>query len=164
VTPDGLDDPAGGGGAPGDDLVARQVDLLSEPAVDDREDRTDDGHGGDVRVARTDTPALCPQQSRDDRRKVLDGTCAVRRDRAAGALRSREEPGDWAQLYALAVVFGLLSTAIWGLLDTNPLGILSLPDRRADAIFHVGTAAIYVVALMADGLAEALRRPAVRSG
>jgi hypothetical protein len=66
---------------------------------------------------------------------------------------------DWAQLYAFAVVFGLLSTAIWGLLDTNPLGILSLPDQRADAIFHVGAASIYVLAAMADGIVSTLRVP-----
>ncbi len=71
---------------------------------------------------------------------------------------------DWARLYALAVVFGLLSTAIWGLLDTNPLGFLSLPDQRADAIFHVAAAAVYVVALMAESVAATLRPSAARSG
>ncbi|MEA2348421.1 MAG: hypothetical protein QOG62_2208 [Thermoleophilaceae bacterium] len=64
---------------------------------------------------------------------------------------------DWAQLYALAIVFGLMSTAIWGLLETNPLGVLSLPDQRADAIFHVGVAGVYVLALALQGLRDTPR-------
>jgi hypothetical protein len=63
---------------------------------------------------------------------------------------------DWARVYALAIATGLLVTAIWGLLDTNPLGVLSFPDAISDAIFHIGIAAIFVLALFADSL----RRPA----
>jgi hypothetical protein len=65
---------------------------------------------------------------------------------------------DWAQLYALAIIFGLLSTAIWGLLDDNPLGVLSLPDQDADAIFHVTIASLYVLVLAAQAVAETRRR------
>jgi hypothetical protein len=61
-----------------------------------------------------------------------------------------------ARVYALAVVLALLVTAGWGLVDTNPLGILSFPDQRADAIFHVCVAAIFVVPLLADAIGTAL--------
>jgi hypothetical protein len=57
-----------------------------------------------------------------------------------------------ARVYALAVVFGLLLAAGWGLLAENPLGILWLPDQRADAIFHVSVAAVFVIALLADAI------------
>lgn len=60
-----------------------------------------------------------------------------------------------ARVYAQAVVFALLVTTVWGLLDENPLGVLSFPDQRADAIFHVGVAAVFVLTLLADTIANA---------
>ena len=63
-----------------------------------------------------------------------------------------------ARIYALAVVLALLVTAGWGLVDPNPLGILSLPDQRADAIFHVCIAAVFVVVLLADAIGASARR------
>ena len=65
---------------------------------------------------------------------------------------------DLARIYASAVVVSLLITAVWGLLDENPLGVLSLPDQRADAIFHIGVAAVFAVALLADTIGSSLRR------
>lgn len=65
-----------------------------------------------------------------------------------------------ARVYALAVVLGLLITAGWGLLDENPLGVLSFPDQRADAIFHVTVASIFVLPLLADAVGAALRQRA----
>jgi hypothetical protein len=65
-----------------------------------------------------------------------------------------------ARVYALAVVLGLLITAGWGLLDENPLGILSLPDQQADAIFHVTVASIFVLPLLADAVGAAMRHGA----
>ena len=64
---------------------------------------------------------------------------------------------DLTRIYYLAVVLALLTTAIWGLLDPNPLGILSLPDQRADAIFHVGVAASFVVPLLIESIRTAGR-------
>ena len=63
-----------------------------------------------------------------------------------------------ARIYALAVVLALLVTTGWGLLDPNPLGILSLPDQQADAIFHVCVAAVFVVVLLADAIGTSARR------
>ena len=63
----------------------------------------------------------------------------------------------WA--YSLAVVLALLVTAIWGLVDQNPLGILSFPDQRADAIFHVGVAALFVVPMLIEAIRSAVSRP-----
>lgn len=60
-----------------------------------------------------------------------------------------------ARVYALAVVLALVLTAGWGLLDPNPLGILSLPDQQADAIFHVTVAAIFLIPLLADAIGAA---------
>jgi hypothetical protein len=68
---------------------------------------------------------------------------------------------DLARIYASAVVVSLLVTAGWGLLDANPLGVLSLPDQRADAIFHIGVAAIFAVALLADTVGSTMRRSEV---
>jgi hypothetical protein len=68
---------------------------------------------------------------------------------------------DLARIFALAVVVALLITAVWGLLDENPLGVLSLPDQRADAIFHIGVAAVFAVALLADTVGSSLRRSEV---
>ena len=59
---------------------------------------------------------------------------------------------DLTRIYYLAVVLALLATAVWGLLDENPLAVLSLPDQRADAIFHVGVAAIFVVPLLIEAI------------
>lgn len=64
---------------------------------------------------------------------------------------------DLARIYALAVVLALVVTAGWGLLDENPLGILSLPDQQADAIFHVTVAAIFLVPLLADAVGSSLK-------
>jgi hypothetical protein len=66
-----------------------------------------------------------------------------------------------ARIYAVAVVIALLVTAAWGLLDENPLGILSLPDQRADAIFHIGVAAVFALLVLADAVGTATKRPAV---
>ena len=68
---------------------------------------------------------------------------------------------DLARIYALAVVVALLITAVWGLLDENPLGVLSVPDQRADAIFHIGVAAVFAVAVLADTVGTSLRRSEV---
>lgn len=65
---------------------------------------------------------------------------------------------DLARVYALTVVVALLITATWGLLDENPLGVLSLPDQRADAIFHIGVAAVFAGVLLADTIGSSLRR------
>ena len=65
-----------------------------------------------------------------------------------------------ARVYALAVVLALLVTAGWGLLDENPLGVLSLPDQRADAIFHVTVASIFMLPLLADAIGAATRQEA----
>jgi len=62
-----------------------------------------------------------------------------------------------ARVYALAVVLGLLVTAGWGLLDENPLVILSFPDQWADAIFHVSVASLFVLPLLADAIGTATR-------
>src|SRR5690242_128745 len=66
-----------------------------------------------------------------------------------------------ARVYALAIVVALLITAAWGLLDENPLGILSFPDQRADAIFHIGVAALFAVVVLADTIGTSVKRPAV---
>ena len=63
-----------------------------------------------------------------------------------------------ARIFALAVVLALLITAIWGLLDENPLAILSFPDQRADAVFHVGVAALFVIPLLAEAVSGAVSR------
>lgn len=65
-----------------------------------------------------------------------------------------------ARVYALAVVLGLVVTAAWGLLDENPLVILSLPDQRADAIFHCVVAAAFALLLLADAIGTALSQQA----
>jgi hypothetical protein len=65
--------------------------------------------------------------------------------------------GGLARVYALAVVLGLLITAGWGLLDENPLVILSFPDQWADAIFHVSVASLFVLPLLADAVGTAMR-------
>ena len=62
---------------------------------------------------------------------------------------------DLARVYSLAVVLALLVTTGWGLLDQNPLGILSFPDQRADAIFHVGAAAVFAVPMLIDAIRTA---------
>lgn len=67
---------------------------------------------------------------------------------------------ELARVYALTVVLALVITAGWGLLDENPLGILSLPDQRADAIFHVTVAAIFLIPLLADAIRTAVRHGA----
>jgi len=64
---------------------------------------------------------------------------------------------DLTRIYSLAVVLALLVTAVWGLLDQNPLGILSFPDQRADAIFHVGVAAVFVVPLLIETIQASLK-------
>jgi hypothetical protein len=61
------------------------------------------------------------------------------------------------RVYTLALVLALLLTAAWGLLDQNPLAILSFPDQRADAIFHVGVAALLVVPVFVDAIRAAVR-------
>jgi hypothetical protein len=61
-----------------------------------------------------------------------------------------------ARVYALAVVLALVVTAGWGLLDQNPLVVLSLPDQQADAIFHCTVAAVFVLALLADAISTAV--------
>ncbi len=66
---------------------------------------------------------------------------------------------DLARAYSLAVVLALLATAIWGLVDQNPLGVLSFPDQRADAIFHVGVAALFVVPMLIEAIRKAVSRP-----
>lgn len=68
---------------------------------------------------------------------------------------------DLARIYAVAIVLALLITATWGLLDENPLGILSLPDQRADAIFHIGVAAVFAVLILADTISSSLQRSEV---
>jgi hypothetical protein len=68
-----------------------------------------------------------------------------------------------ARVYTLGIVLSLVVTAAWGLLDTNPLVVLSLPDQRADAIFHCVVAAVFVLPLLADAVGTAVRRPAVVS-
>ena len=50
-------------------------------------------------------------------------------------------------------------TAVWGLVDQNPLGILSFPDQRADAIFHVGAASVFVIAMLVDAIRETVSTP-----
>jgi len=64
---------------------------------------------------------------------------------------------DLTRVFSLAVVLALLVTAAWGLLDQNPLGILSFPDQRADAIFHVGVAAVFVFPLLIETIRTSLR-------
>ena len=49
--------------------------------------------------------------------------------------------------------------AVWGLLDQNPLAILSFPDQRADAIFHVGVAALFAVPMLVDAIRGAIKPP-----
>ena len=66
---------------------------------------------------------------------------------------------DLAWAYSLAVVLALLVTAIWGLVDQHPLGILSFPDQRADAIFHVGVAALFVAPMLVEAIRKAVSRP-----
>jgi hypothetical protein len=63
---------------------------------------------------------------------------------------------DLARIYALAVVLALVVTAGWGLVDENPLGILSLPDQRADAIFHVAVAAVFLLPLLVDAIGSSI--------
>jgi hypothetical protein len=69
-----------------------------------------------------------------------------------------------ARVYALAVVLGLVLTAACGLLDENPLVILSLPDQRADAIFHCVVASVFALLLLADAIGTALRQQASEPG
>ena len=66
---------------------------------------------------------------------------------------------DLARVYSLAVVLALLVTAAWGLLDQNPLAILSFPDQSADGIFHVSVAALFVVPMLIDAIRGAVSRP-----
>lgn len=68
-----------------------------------------------------------------------------------------------ARVYALAVVLALVVTAGWGLLDQHPLGILSLPDQQADALFHCFVAAIFLIPLLAEATGNAVNRPAIES-
>jgi len=63
------------------------------------------------------------------------------------------------RVYALALVLALLATAAWGLLDQNPLAILSFPDQRADAIFHIGVAALLVLPVFVDAIRGAVSSP-----
>ena len=65
---------------------------------------------------------------------------------------------DLTRIYAGAVVVMLLITAAWGLLDESPLGVLSFPDQRADAIFHIGVAAVFAVLILADAIGASLQR------
>jgi hypothetical protein len=76
---------------------------------------------------------------------------------APGLFAWRRAALAWA--YSLAVVLALLVTAIWGLVDQNPLGNLSFPDQRADAIFHVGVAALFVVPMLIEAIRSAVSRP-----
>jgi hypothetical protein len=64
-----------------------------------------------------------------------------------------------ARVYALAVVLALVVTAAWGLLDQNPLVVLSLPDQQADAIFHCTVAAVFALALLTDAIGAAMGQP-----
>lgn len=61
-----------------------------------------------------------------------------------------------AHVYALAVVLTLIATAAWGLLDQNPLVVLSLPDQTSDAIFHCAVAAIFVLPLLIESISNAV--------
>jgi hypothetical protein len=63
------------------------------------------------------------------------------------------------RVYALALVLALLVTAAWGLLDQNPLAILSFPDQRADAIFHIGVAGLLVLPVFVDAIRGAVSSP-----
>ncbi|HUP99464.1 MAG TPA: DUF4383 domain-containing protein [Aeromicrobium sp.] len=63
---------------------------------------------------------------------------------------------DLSRIFALAVVFSLLVTAAWGLLQENPLVVLSLPDQRADAIFHITVAAVFLIPVLADAIGSML--------
>lgn len=64
-----------------------------------------------------------------------------------------------AHVYAVAVVLALVVTAAWGLLDQNPLFVLSLPDQTADAIFHCTVAAIFLLPLLAEAFGNAVANP-----
>jgi len=67
---------------------------------------------------------------------------------------------DLARIYAQAIVLALLVTAAWGLLDANPLVVLSLPDQRGDAIFHISVASVFALLLLADTIGREIKRPA----
>ena len=67
---------------------------------------------------------------------------------------------DLTRVYSLAVILALFVTTGWGLLDQNPLGILSFPDQRADAIFHVSAGVLFAVPLLIDAIRTATTSPA----
>lgn len=56
---------------------------------------------------------------------------------------------DWALPYALAATTGLLGTGLWALVDTTPGGLLYFPNNDADAMFHIGSAAIFAIVVAA---------------
>ena len=54
----------------------------------------------------------------------------------------------------------LIVTAAWGLLDQNPLVVLSLPDQTSDAIFHCAVAAVFVLPLLIESIGDAVSNSA----
>jgi hypothetical protein len=57
---------------------------------------------------------------------------------------------QFARIWVWWTAFLLVVTAVWGLLDTRPLGVLFLPDSRTDAMFHVGSALAFLALLPLD--------------
>lgn len=59
----------------------------------------------------------------------------------------------WPQFtrrYVYLVAISLDVTAVWALLDEHPLGLLFLPDGVADAVFHILSAAAFLLLLLLD--------------
>jgi hypothetical protein len=57
---------------------------------------------------------------------------------------------QYTRTYVYAIAAVVLATAVWGLLDEHPIGLLFLPDSRADAIFHFLSALGFLILLPLD--------------
>jgi hypothetical protein len=59
----------------------------------------------------------------------------------------------WPQFtrrYVYGIVGVLLVTAVWGVLDERPLGLLFFPDQVGDFIFHIASAVAFSALLLLD--------------
>jgi hypothetical protein len=52
--------------------------------------------------------------------------------------------------YVYSIVAVLLVTAVWGVLQERPLGLLYFPDRMGDFVFHIASAVGFSALLLLD--------------
>jgi hypothetical protein len=52
--------------------------------------------------------------------------------------------------YVYSIIAVLLVTAVWGVLEERPLGLLYFPDRMGDFIFHIASALGFSALLLLD--------------